>query len=467
MKPENNRSRYHYKIASAKPRSILIKNAPYLISANERDEVDVTADASVYIENGEILAVYARGKKHGIVKETPDLIYDAGARGGVVLTPGFVNSHAHPTMYLMRSAMLLDYGQHLDETIAKMPLWQKHITGSALATSILGDLTEEQRGGITTTVNHNAVFNEVDEAAELTGQRIINCVSAVSNTNPKSSLDTALAYFRAEKRRLSKGGIALHYLFKVDEELLRRIKSSQAEDGILLTIHFAESQGVAEHCVRKFGVRETKLLEKYGLLNELTLLSHVLHVTNKEIEVLVNARVGIVHLPTSNSIHKSGVFDYPTFAAFGGAPYIALGTDSVVSKSRLDLLTEAFQTRMTHLPEYTVYYEELFKMMTVNGARILQEPTLGRIAPGFSADIAFWKLKDRGFLPFDANDPKTLIGNIISHGGRSARDLMIDGRFVISDRRHNFINESALLEDIQKAHMEVRARVELEKVGYE
>jgi len=84
MKPENNRSRYHYKIASAKPRSILIKNAPYLISANERDEVDVTADASVYIENGEILAVYARGKKHGIVKETPDLIYDAGARGGVL-----------------------------------------------------------------------------------------------------------------------------------------------------------------------------------------------------------------------------------------------------------------------------------------------------------------------------------------------------------------------------------------------
>ena len=106
-------------------------------------------------------------------------------------------------------------------------------------------------------------------------------------------------------------------------------------------------------------------------------------------------------------------------------------------------------------------------MMTVNGARILKEPTLGRIAPGFSADIAFWKLKDRGFLPFDANDPKTLIGNIISHGGRSVRDLLIDGRFVISDRRHNFINESALLEDIQKAHMEVRARVELEKVGYE
>jgi cytosine/adenosine deaminase-related metal-dependent hydrolase len=161
------------------------------------------------------------------------------------------------------------------------------------------------------------------------------------------------------------------------------------------------------------------------------------------------------------------VFNYAAFAKFGGADRIALGTDGVVSKSRLDLLTEAFQTRVTHLPDYTVYYEDLFKMVTVNAARVINREDLGRVAPGCRADIAFWKLKDRGFLPFDEDDPKTLVGNIISHGGRNIRDLMIDGRFVISNRVHNFIDESKLLLEIQKHHMRVRRAVAEEKLKSE
>ena len=401
-------------------------------------------------------------EKDDISYKDVDLIYDASIRGGIVLTPGFVNAHAHPTMYLMRSAMLLDYGQYLDETIAKMPFLQKHIINKALIISILGDLTEQQKSGITTTLNHNAIYKEVDEVADLCHQRIVNCVSAVSNSQPEMTLEKAVEYITSDKRSLSSPGIALHYLFKVEEDSLKKIKKIQDEHNVLLTIHFAESAGVVQRTIEKFGVRETVVLKKYSLLNSLTLLSHVLHVTEEEIAELVKGKVGIVHLPTSNAIHKSGVFNYPAFARLGGADYIALGTDSVVSKNRLDLLSEAFQTRITHLPDHTVYYEELFKMMTSNGARVLNQPHLGRIAPGFKADIAFWKLKDRGFLPFDENDPKTLVGNIISHGGRNIRDLMIDGRFVISNRMHNFVDESKLLVEIQKQHMEVRRKVEKE-----
>ena len=136
-----------------------------------------------------------------------------------------------------------------------------------------------------------------------------------------------------------------------------------------------------------------------------------------------------------------------------------MGTDSVVSKSRLDLLTEAYQTRLAHIYQRTVKFSSLFKMMTINGARVLQMPDRGKIAPGYKADLAFWKLKDRGFIPYDENEPITLIGNMITHGGRSVRDLMINGRFVIKDRVHELINESELLTRIQKAHMHVRRRL--------
>jgi len=463
---KKSQTRYHLTKKSCLPNRILIKSSPFIITAGDQGQVDVLENKSIYIEETEIKAVFPSNEK--VVDESKvDLIYDAGARGGLVLTPGFINAHDHVPMYLMRSAMILDYAQDLDRLVSKMPLWQKYISGSAAFISALGDLTEQQRAGITTTLNHNALFTEIDEAAELCGQRMINCVSAVSNSRPGTTLESCKQYLRASKRPLSSGGVALHYLFKVDRNLLTAIRDLQEHHQMLVTMHFAESDGTARECVKRFGMRETKLLEEHGLLNPLTLLSHVLHVTEQEIAKLVDTKVGIVHLPTSNVIHKSGIFNYPAFASFGGSERVALGTDSVVSKSRLDLLSEAFQTRITHLPGYTVYYEDLFKMITINGARVLNQPNLGRIAPGFKADIAFWKLKDRGFLPFDEDDPKTLIGNIISHGGRNIRDLMVGGKFIISNRMHNLVNESMLLPEIQRRHMEVRKLVERDKIKLE
>ena len=121
--------------------------------------------------------------------------------------------------------------------------------------------------------------------------------------------------------------------------------------------------------------------------------------TDSEIKKLVQNNVGIVHLPTSNVIHKSGTFPLWKFVDAARNSYIALGTDGVVSKSRLDLLSEAYQTRITHLYSRTIKFGSLFKMMTTNAARILSISDRGKILPGMKADLAFWKLKDRGFIP--------------------------------------------------------------------
>ena len=227
----------------------------------------------------------------------------------------------------------------------------------------------------------------------------------------------------------------------------------------LFTFHMAESEMVAAACVQTFGERETDVLEKFGLLNERSIASHVIYVNDTEIQRLVAASVGIAHLPTSNVIHKSGIFPFWKFYDSGGLPHLTLGTDGVVSKSRLDLITEAYQTRLSHLYERTVKFSSLFKMLTSNGARVLHMPDHGRIAPGYKADISFWKLKDRGCVPYDKNEPMTLLGNIITHGGRTVRDLMINGRFIIKNRRHQLVDESKLLELLQASHMEMRERV--------
>ncbi len=435
---------------------ILIHNAPFIFTCGANDKIQILRHYSLVIEQDTIKSVAPAGE---IQEQNFDVIYDAGKRGGIVITPGFINTHTHPPMYLMRSAMMLDEGEGVDETIAAMPRWEQAMTETDMALGAIGDITEQQKHGITTTLSHYHAFAPLEQASRLTEQNLINAVSVMSNVSPDNSpalIEKIIAEHQANHSRLA---IALHYLYKATPAILTAVHALVNKYNLLFTCHFAESEPVAKNCEIKFGGRVTAVLKKFNLLNDRTLISHVIYVNDEEIKTLAAAGVGIAHLPTSNVIHKSGTFPFWKFFDADGLPYLSLGTDSVISKSRLDLLSEAYQTRITHLYDRTVKFGSLFKMMTVNGARVLHLPERGRIVAGCKADLVFWKLRDRGFIPYDADEPMTLLGNIITHGGRMVRDLMINGRFVIKNRRHQLVDESKLLQQLQEHHLEMRQRV--------
>jgi 5-methylthioadenosine/S-adenosylhomocysteine deaminase len=450
---EHGRIRKH----SEKIQKILVRDVPYIFTCDENDKLTTLKNHSILIEGETIVEVNEAGK---IKEKNFDLVYDASKRGGIVVTPGFINAHSHPPMYLLRSAMMLDEGESVDETIASMPLWERIMNDEDYSFSAVGDLTEQQKGGITTTLSHFSSFYPIEYSAKITKQNVINALSVASNVHLENSPELLIKILEKKEKIVSQAAICLHYLYKAKPEVLNEISKLVKKYNLLFTFHMAESPEVANKCVENHGMRETEVLEKYGLLNSNTVVSHAIHLSDSDIKKLVKNKVGIVHLPTSNAIHKSGTFQFWKFYDDGGKEQIALGTDSVVSKSRLDLLTEAYQTRITHLYSRTIKFGTLFKMMTINGARVLNMPDRGKIIPGMKADIAFWKLRDRGFIPYDEKNPITLIGNLITHGSRSVRDLMINGQFVIKDRRHQFVNETKLLEALQKEHMEMRKRRE-------
>ncbi len=438
-------------------KDILVHNVPFLFTCDETDKLQCLQNYSIVISNGIIQEVLPAKK---VNPGNYNLVYEAGMRGGIVVTPGLINAHAHPPMYLMRSAMMLDEGESIDETIAAMPKWERSMTDEDYTFSAIGDITEQQKAGITTTLSHFAVYWPIELATRATKHNMINAVSVASNTHPENSpalIRNILNIQEAPPE--SQLAIALHYVHRANAKILKEVKKLQSEHNLLFTCHMAESERVARKCVALHGKREVEMLKSHGLLTNKTIASHSIYVTENEIKKLVKNRVGIVHLPTSNAIHKSGTFPLWKFIDVAGNSYVALGTDGVVSKSRLDLLSEAYQTRITHLYSRTVKFGSLFKMMTMNAARTLNMPDRGKILPGMKADLAFWKLKDRGFIPFDEKNPMTLLGNLITHGGRAVRDLMINGDFVVKSRRHTKINESKLLAVLQKKHIAMRKRV--------
>src|SRR3989338_921144 len=88
---------------------ILIQGSAFVITVDGKNKLQVLPRHSIYIVGGVIKDVYpARQKK--VPLEKIDLLYDGAKRGGIVVTPGFINGHAHPPMYLLRSSMTLDKG---------------------------------------------------------------------------------------------------------------------------------------------------------------------------------------------------------------------------------------------------------------------------------------------------------------------------------------------------------------------
>lgn len=438
-------------------RRTLVHNIPFLFTCDAHEKLTLKQHHSIIIDGDTITDVVPADT---VAPETFDVVYDAGKRGGVVVTPGFVNTHAHSHMYLLRSAMMLDEEMTVDDTIKAMGMWQRDETPESYTYATIGDITEQQKVGITTTLTHGPHFDSGEIAARLSGQNIVNAVSAVSNSRPENNPEMVEQLFAQRDAYVTTPAIALHYLWKTPMDTLREVKRIADRYDALVTFHMAESPLVVEETLKKHAMSETEILEHVGMLNERSIASHVLYVKDEEIVKLAHAGVGIAHLPTSNAIHKSGTFAFWKFADADGFAHISLGTDSVVSKNRLDILTEAYQARVTHLYSRTIKFGSLFKMMTSNGARVVGMHDRGKIIPGMKADIVFWKLRDRGFIPYDHDNPFTLIGNLITHGGRMARDVMIGGRFVIVNRKHIRVNESHLLEILQQKHMDMRKRVQ-------
>lgn len=452
-----NRSRYTVLGHPKKIKRILIHGATFVITADANDKLKVLRNQSIYIVNGIIKEVFNVNKKSIPINKI-DLIYDASKRSGIVITPGFINAHAHPPMYLLRSSMTLDKGD-IREQVVKMAELEAKMTNKDFLLGAIGDFTEEQKNGITTTLSHYGVFDPVEQAAVLTRQRVINAISAVSNSHPQNTPAMVEKILKKKKNYFSQPAIAIHYIHKPTLAQLKKIKQLITKYKVLFTMHTAENSDWVDACVEKFGKPTVEVIVDLGLASSNLILSHAVHFSDEEIKLVKKHKIGIVHLPTSNKLHKSGNFKYSLFVKYKADKQITLGTDSVISKNSLDLLSEALQTRIMHNATYRVLYEDLFKMMTSQAAEVLKLGKVGRILPGYKADLAFWKLRDRGFMPYNESNPISLVGNMITHGGRNIRDLMINGEFIISNRVHNLIDESQLMVELQDTHTKLRKRI--------
>jgi 5-methylthioadenosine/S-adenosylhomocysteine deaminase len=111
-------------------------------------------------------------------------------------------------------------------------------------------------------------------------------------------------------------------------------------------------------------------------------------------------------------------------------------------------------------PDYSRWLTtpEIVAAATEGGAYATGFERIGKIAPGYRADIVFLDLHSVNWMPI--NDPANQL--VLTEDGTGVRHVMVDGKPVVRDRRHVSCDMKALAERVEAA----RARLtELNAAG--
>jgi cytosine/adenosine deaminase-related metal-dependent hydrolase len=176
------------------------------------------------------------------------------------------------------------------------------------------------------------------------------------------------------------------------------------------------------------------LLEACGLLDGGPLLIHCVRVDAADIAVMARRRCAVAHCPASNAKFGHGIA--PILPMLAAGIRVGIGSDSVASNNRMDLLDEARLAVLTHRAATQRHdafgASQALELATLGGARALGlEKRVGSIEAGKDADLAAFKVDIARTTPI--GDPYAAA--IFALPGRSAELVTVRGKVLVRGGR--------------------------------
>lgn len=406
-----------------------------VLTVNEQNEVIL--DGAVAFEGSQIT----------YVGPTPDDVSDyeevVDAKGNYVL-PGFINTHGHAGMSLLRGyADDLPLQQWLED---KMWPLEAQFTADHVKWGAHLSIIEMIRTGTTTFVDMYDHMGEVAKAVEETGLRARLCrgmIGLCSEEERQVKLVEAVQ-FAKEWDNQANGRITVmmspHAPYTCSPEFITQIIEKADELSIPIHIHMSETRWEVEQNVKDYGVRPVAHLENLGVFTRPTLVAHAVHLTDDEIEVLANYQVKVSHNVVSNLKLASGVAPVPKMLEKGIS--VSLGTDSSASNNNLNLFEELKLAAIVHkgvgYNPVAVPAEEALRMATRYGADgVFQSDKLGSIEVGKQADLIVLDALQAHFHP--AHNPISHV--VYAANGRDVIDTIVAGKYLMRNRELLTVDE--------------------------
>lgn len=413
-------------------KSTLIKNG-IIVTVNAQREI---IHGDLRFENGTITDIASK-----LVPRPGEELIEAN-QGFVI--PGLIQTHVHLCQILFRG--LADDLELLDWLKQRIwPLEAAHSESSLRASARIG-LLEMQLLGTTSILDmgtvrlHEVIFEE----AHNSGMRYWggNCLMDRKSSAGPLYRETAetLAYCEELieqwhlKTPLLQYAISPRFVISCTDRILKAARQLQSQHGLIFHTHASENKGEVAVVKKRTGMDNVKFLRHIDCLNDRTVIAHGIHLKPYEAKMMIKAKAGLAHCPSSNLKLASGIAPIHDYLRQGMK--IGLGADGAPCNNMMDPFMEMRLAALLQKPSFgptALNAQTAFELATIRGAEVLSAATeIGSLEKGKRADLV---IVDRDH-PSVATVADPYSALVYSCSGRDVRDVWIDGKPIVKNKKH-------------------------------
>ncbi len=379
------------------------------------------------------------GPNAGLRRDYPDEeVHDAG---GCVIAPGFVNSHTHLYGTLAHGIPLhkapSDFWSFLDDFW--WPLVEDALDHEMICAATDWVCAEMLRGGTTTFYDcleapfaiPGALLAQ-KEVVERRGMRGVLSFEATERVNPENGqlgLRENVEFIDHCRKQggLVSGLMCFHTTFTCSAPFIRRAFELAAEREVLVHMHCNEGVHEPDYALEHYGKRTLEYYDQLGVTGPRMLASQCVQLSEREQAIIAERGVRVSHMPLSNCEVGGGIAPIPQLLNAGVT--LGLGSDGYINDF-FEVMRGAFLIhKASHLNPQVMPAHLVWYLATEGGARALGLDRVGRLEPGWAADLQL----------IQADLPTPLAGHnlydqlVLWRNHTHVRDVMVAGVWRVRD----------------------------------
>lgn len=400
---------------------------------------------------------------------------------GLMVMPGMVNIHSHPSSEPMNKGLLDEIGSpglYNSSLYEFMPIFRAD--AEAVPACVKVALAELLLSGVTTLADLSMAHpGWLDLLAE-SGMRV--CIAPMfrsarwytknghvveyewdEQAGEKGLMEALSLIERAEQHPSGRlfGMVSPAQIDTCTPQLLKDSHDEAGRRGVAWQLHTAQSVVEFHEITRRHGLTPVGWLDQQGLLSERTILGHGIFIddhprtrwhTETDLARMAETGTTVAHCPTVFARRGIALRNLGRYIRAG--VNMGLGTDTYPHNFLDEMRLAAYVARTQGESPRALTSTELFETATVGGARALKRDDIGRLAPGCRADLVLVDVTHPMMRP--ARDPVRSL--IYAAGDRAIRAVYVDGACVVRDGRCLTIDYESAAAQLHEAQQRIIAR---------
>lgn len=290
-----------------------------------------------------------------------------------------INAHTHTPMIAFRGlAEDLPVDKWLQENI--WPAEQKEVNFRMVKKESKRAIKEMKKNKVSFFADMYFFQDAVAESTieenmpALIGEALIDFPMPNSKNFEEGLKKTEELLKKYKNHKLINVSVAPHSIYTVSRANLIKAKKLAKRYETIYQIHCSETKKEFDDSLKENKKTPVAYLDSLGILDENTLLSHCVWLTDKDIQIIKKRKSAVAHCPISNAKLGSGVA--PLGKLVKNNIPICLGTDGAASSNRLDIWEAgkyaALIQKAVNLDASIISAKEIIKMMTINPMKFLK-----------------------------------------------------------------------------------------------